>query len=139
MNHATMPEPAALLAAWTPFKELVGVTVVRTEEEYARVMALIETLLDAVGDAEDHPLAEVLEYLTVQAEAYEAGHVVIAEAEPREVLRFLMEQHSLTQSDLADCAPQSRISAILAGKRAISKEMAKKLAKRFNVSVGLFF
>ncbi|WP_295390491.1 helix-turn-helix domain-containing protein, partial [uncultured Thiodictyon sp.] len=62
----------------------------------------------------------------------------IPEAPPREVLRFLMEQHDLKQEDLADCAPQSRISDILNGKRPISKDIAKKLARRFNVHADLF-
>ncbi len=49
-----------------------------------------------------------------------------------------MEQQGLKQEDLADCAPQSRISEILNGKRTVSKEIAKRLAKRFKVSVDLF-
>jgi hypothetical protein len=53
-------------------------------------------------------------------------------------LEFLMEQQGLKQEDLADCAPQSCISEILNGKRTISKEIAKCLAKRFKVSVDLF-
>jgi HTH-type transcriptional regulator/antitoxin HigA len=54
------------------------------------------------------------------------------------VLRFLMEQHGLRQEDLGDCAPQSRISEILAGKRSISKENAKRLGRRFNVRADIF-
>jgi len=49
-----------------------------------------------------------------------------------------MEQHGLNQEDLSDCAPQSRISEILAGKRSISKETAKRLARRFNVHGDVF-
>jgi HTH-type transcriptional regulator/antitoxin HigA len=49
-----------------------------------------------------------------------------------------MQQHELKQEDLVDCAPQSRISDILNGRRAISKDLAKKLARRFNVAADLF-
>ena len=49
-----------------------------------------------------------------------------------------MEQHGLRQSDLADCAPQGRISEILNGKRAISKALARQLGQRFGVSPALF-
>ncbi len=139
MSYANpVPEPTAILTAWIPFKNAVGVTTVKTEEEHARAVALIDVLLDTVRDDENHPLAEVLDYLAAQVEAYEADHVDIPEAEPKEVLRFLMEQHGLKQSDLTDCAPQSRISDILAGRRDISKETAKKLAQRFHVSVDVF-
>ena len=54
------------------------------------------------------------------------------------MLRFLMQQHNLKQEDLADCAPQSRISDILSGNRAISKEIAKRLAQRFQVRADVF-
>jgi HTH-type transcriptional regulator / antitoxin HigA len=49
-----------------------------------------------------------------------------------------MEQSGLSQSGLADCAPQGRISDILSGRREISKELAKALAARFGVSPALF-
>lgn len=101
-------------------------------------MALIDELLDEVGDDEAHPLAEVLDLISAQAKAYEDEHVQIPEAEPREVLRFLMDQHDLKQGDLADVAPQNRISEILNGTRPISKEVAKRLAKRFHVHADLF-
>lgn len=133
-----VPEPAAILQAWLPFKHLLGVTTVTTEEDHARALVLIDVLLDAVRDDESHPLAEILDYLAEHVQAYEAGQASIPEAEPRAVLRFLMDQHGLKQSDLADCAPQSRISDILAGRRGISKETAKRLARRFHVNADCF-
>lgn len=49
-----------------------------------------------------------------------------------------MEQNKLKQIDLEAIIPQGNLSAILAGKREISRELAKKLAERFNVSVSVF-
>lgn len=132
------PEPRAILRAWLPFKKLVGVTSVRTKADYARAMTTINALVDEVGDDEAHPLAEVLDYLSGQVKAYEDKHVPIPEAEPREVLRFLMEQHGLKQEDLKDCAPQGRISDILTGRRSISKELAKNFSQRFHVHAEVF-
>ena len=74
------------------------------EKDYTKARTTIDALLDEVGDDERHPLADVLDYLANQIKAYEDEHVLIPEAEPREVLRFLMEQHGLAQSDLGDCA-----------------------------------
>ena len=133
-----IPEPQAILRAWMPFKKLVGVTSVRTEEDYERVRATIDALLDEVGDNENHPLAEVLHYLADQVKAYEDETFQIPEAAPNDVLRLLMEQHGLKQEDLGDCAPQSRVSDILSGKRSISKEIAKRLARRFRVRADVF-
>ncbi len=137
-EHKAVPEPQAILRAWIPFKKLVGVTSVRTEDDYEQARATIDVLVEEVGDNEDHPLAEVLDYLADRVKAYEDEHFSIPDAEPREVLRFLMEQHGLKQEDLADCAPQSRISDILNGRRDVSKDIAKKLARRFNVHADLF-
>lgn len=133
-----VPEPQAILRAWMLFKQLVGVTSVRTKKDYAQARATIDALLDEVGDNENHPLADVLDYLADQMKAYEDENFQIPEAEPNEVLRFLMEQHGLKQEDLGDCAPQSRISDILSGKRSISKEIAKRLAHRFHVRADVF-
>ncbi|NVZ10761.1 helix-turn-helix domain-containing protein [Allochromatium humboldtianum] len=138
LAHKTVPEPQAILRAWIPFKNVVGVTSIHSEEDYIQARATIEVLLDEIGDNEHHPLADVLDYLADQVAAYEDVHTPIQESEPKEVLRFLMDQHGLKQEDLADCAPQSRISDILSGRRGISKEIAKKLAKRFNVSASVF-
>ena len=80
----------------------------------------------------------MLDYLSDQVEAYEDEHTVIPEATPAETPRFLMQQHELKQEDLIDGAPQSRISDILNGRRTISKDLAKKFARRFNVAADLF-
>jgi HTH-type transcriptional regulator/antitoxin HigA len=140
MEYASMaiPDPQAIFQVWMPFKELIGVTSVRTEADYERASAIIEALLDEIGDDEEHPLADVLDYLADQVKAYEDEHFPIPESKPHEILRFLMDQHGLKQEDLADCAPQGRISEILSGKRAISKEIAKNLARRFHVHADLF-
>lgn len=137
MKHEVI-STGTLLAAWTPFRDALGFSAIKTARDYKRATAVIQQLLDEVGENEKHPLAEVLDYLANQVVVYEAEHVSIPEASPREVLHFLMEQHGLTQTDLADCAPQSRISEILSGKREISKEIAKALANKFAVNVGVF-
>ncbi|HEY7357425.1 MAG TPA: hypothetical protein VH590_13195, partial [Ktedonobacterales bacterium] len=107
------PEPQAISDAWERLREVVGVTSVQNEQDYQQALAVIDILLDEVRNDEQHPLADLLGYLAEQAEAYEDERYPIPEAEPREVLRFLMDQHGLKQEDLADVAPQNRISDIL--------------------------
>jgi HTH-type transcriptional regulator/antitoxin HigA len=127
-----------LLKTWKPFRDVLGFSAIRTAKDYKRASAVMEQLLDEIGEDESHPLADVLDYLANQVEAYEAEHVDIPDAQPRDVLRFLMEQQGLSQTDLSNCAPQSRISEILNGRREISKELAKALALRFDLNVGVF-
>ena len=114
------------------------VTVVRSKHEHVHATATINALLDAIGDNESHPLVEVLDYLADQVKAYEDTYFPNPDAEPCEVLRFLMEQHGRKQTDLIYCAPQSRISDFLHGRRSISKDIAKSLARRIQVPADVF-
>jgi HTH-type transcriptional regulator / antitoxin HigA len=137
MKHEVI-STGTLLETWKPFQKALGFSSIRTAKDYKRATSVMDQLLDEIGENENHPLADVLDYLANQIAVYESDHAIIPDAPPREVLRFLMEQHDLSQSDLADCAPQSRISEVLNGRREISKELAKTLAKRFKVNVGVF-
>ncbi len=49
--------------------------VPHTEEEYERIVAFLDQLIDEVGEDEKHPLASLMEILGVLVEAYEAEHV----------------------------------------------------------------
>ena len=51
------------------------VFVPHSEAEYSRVVALLDHLIDEVGENENHPLASLMEVLSVLIERYEAEHV----------------------------------------------------------------
>ena len=56
-----------------------------------------------------------------------------------QLLKFLMEQNGLTQSDFKkEIGPQGNVSLILAGKRSLTIQQIKKLSKRFKVSAERF-
>jgi HTH-type transcriptional regulator/antitoxin HigA len=62
-----------------------------------------------------------------------------ASMSPEEAIRFLMEHSGKTPSDLLGIFGQrSHVSEALSGKREISLEQARKLAKIFSVSPRLF-
>lgn len=46
-----------------------------THEEYSQLVALLDGLLDEVGEDGSHPLASLVEVLGVLVEKYEAEHV----------------------------------------------------------------
>ncbi len=57
-----------------------------------------------------------------------------------EMLAYFMKEHMLNQKDLArELGGQSVVSKILKGERKLNKNQIEKLAKRFNVSVDVFF
>lgn len=82
---------------------------------------------------------KILELLAVLIENYEDEHYPIPKLSPNELLKHLMEENGLKQSDLLYVFGSSGIaSEVVNGKRAISKTQAKKLAEHFKVSVELF-
>jgi len=51
------------------------VFVPHTESEYQRLVALLDALIDVVGENESHPLASLMEVIGVLIEKYEDEHV----------------------------------------------------------------
>jgi HTH-type transcriptional regulator/antitoxin HigA len=128
----------ALQKTWLAFDRVAHLRPIRNDEEYDRTVALMNSLLDIVGDQEDHALSGLVDLVSELVEDYDTEHFAIEASEPREILRYLIETRALRQGDLAEIIPQSNLSAILAGKRKISATLAGKLAKFFNVSPAVF-
>lgn len=51
------------------------VYVPHTEEEYEQLVAMLDNLIDQVGQNEDHPLASLMEVIGTLIEKYEDEHV----------------------------------------------------------------
>ena len=128
----------AIESSWLTLEAMTHLRPIHDESGYVDMVALMNSLLDATGDDEDHPLAGLLALVGDLVSAYEQRQFPIEPLEPRESLRFLMEARSLRQEDLAPVLPQSNLSAILAGKRKISASLAGKLGQFFGVSPALF-
>lgn len=81
-----------------------------------------------------------LEALSDLIAHYEAQHVDIGSPGDAEVLRYLMEAHGISQCALASDTGivKSTISAVLAGKRPLTRSHIAKLAKHFGVGQGAF-
>ncbi len=52
-----------------------AVFVPHSETEYQRLVAFLDTLIDSVGEDEDHALAPLMEVVGVLIEKYEDEHV----------------------------------------------------------------
>lgn len=127
--------------AWQAFQQSLPVRLVlpRTAAHYKQLVALMNALLDDVGDDESHPNIELLDLVGHLVSSYEDEQIVVDDSDPAVVLRYLMEEHGLTQADLKpELGTQSVASEILSGRRVINARQAKALAKRFNVSAGVF-
>jgi len=91
---------------------------IRTEQEYEAAVASMNRLLDVGAADEVHPLADLVATLGELIGDYDAVHYSASSVAPREVLRALMDQHGLTQSELAqELGSQGVVSEVLSGKR----------------------
>jgi HTH-type transcriptional regulator/antitoxin HigA len=119
-------------------RTLVPLGTLRTKKDYACAVEILDAILDEVGENEKHPMADLADAISVFIEKYEAEHVPIPAAKPAAVLKFLMREHGLRQSDLPEIGSQGVVSEVLAGKRELNARQIKRLAKRFGVSLAVF-
>jgi HTH-type transcriptional regulator / antitoxin HigA len=124
------------LTHWTSIAPLLSI---RNEREYDRAIKRLNELVDEVGDNERHPLYGLLDTLGTVIRAYEESHHPMPNADGAEILRQLMDEHGLAQSDLSEVGSQGVVSEILNGKRELNTRQISALAKRFGVSPAVFF
>ena len=115
-----------------------ALSVPHTEKEYKQLVNLLDSLVDEVGDNESHPLASLMETIGSLVEVYETNNCPEPAGDPIEVLKTLMEEHGLKQSDLSELGSQGVVSEIISGKRQLNVRQIKLLSKRFKVSPTVF-
>ena len=111
---------------------------IQNEQDYDRAVERLNTLLDEVGADERHPLYSLLDTLGTVLHAWEEQHHAMPECGGADVLRFFMEEHNLSQSDLSEVGSQGVVSEILSGKRELNVRQIRALSKRFGVSPSVF-
>jgi|SRR5690625_1479911 len=132
-----------VIAAWAEFHmHAGGLGRPETEEDYERILGLLGDLTENY-DCDQEPYSSLFDLLTNYAHTWEHDNepeLKQPTVSPREMLSFLMEEREISQYQLAQegVVNQGNLSNILAGRRTISKELAKKLAAYFDVSVELF-
>ncbi|MEZ4658130.1 MAG: hypothetical protein R2911_11195 [Caldilineaceae bacterium] len=114
------------------------VSVPHTQKEYERAVELLDELIDEVGEAEDHPLASLMETLGSLIETYEDDHLPEPMGDPISTLRILMAEHALHDSDLPEIGDSATISSILLGQCELTQTQIRRLSKRFHVSPLVF-
>ncbi len=121
---------------WPTIKSMFSVP--HSEDEYQNLVGVLDSLVDEVGNTQDHKLAPVMETIGNLIENYENQKHEIKEASPIDALKYLMLEHGLKQSDLKEIGSQGVVSEILMGKRTLNLEQIKKISIRFHVSPLVF-
>ncbi|WP_063570858.1 MULTISPECIES: helix-turn-helix domain-containing protein [Luteibacter] len=129
----------AIFAQWDEFQKVSGVCHIETARDYDKVVGLTDALVDAGAMASQHSQHSLYMVLADLIYAYDQQHFPQAKVHGIDLLRFLMEQDGLTQSQLPEIGTQSVVSEILAGKRELTTGHIRALAKRFALSPAAFF
>lgn len=107
------------------------IRAIRSETDYEAALARIDELMDADRDT---PEGEELDVLTDLVELYEARHVPMGYPTPLAAIRFRMEQDGLSPRDLVPyMGSRAKVSEVLAGKRALTMQMARALHANFGI------
>ena len=113
-------------------------SVPHNRKDYSRLVNLLDSLVDEVGNNENHPLASLMETIGSLIETYETQYIKEMEGNPIDALKALMEDHGLKQSDLPEIGSQGVVSEILSGKRQLNVRQIKMLSECFKVSPAVF-
>lgn len=110
---------------------------IHNKRDYTKAMKVAE-IIGAKADL-TKTQSDYLESLANNIEAYENQHWEVKKQSPLEVLKFLMDENGLNGSDLGRILGTRTLgSAILNGRRQLSKTHISKLADYFSVSPALF-
>jgi HTH-type transcriptional regulator/antitoxin HigA len=135
MDPGVVAEITTHFEALTSFVPLYSLS---TQEDYAKAVAVLNQLLDAGAAEENHPLAGLVNTVGMLISAYEDAHNPPEKVAPAAVLRLLMEEHHLSQSDLPEVGSQGVVSEVLRGKRELNLRQIRSLAARFSVPASVF-
>ena len=113
-------------------------SVPHNKKDYNKLVNLLDSLIDEVGNNENHPLTSLMETIGSLIETYESQYINEIEGDPIDTLNALIVEHGLKQSDLAEIGSQGVVSEILSGKRQLNVRQIKILSKRFKVSPAVF-
>jgi HTH-type transcriptional regulator / antitoxin HigA len=127
----TLANPAKMISLGAPH-------LIHSEKELAAyTKALFELTAKSAPTAYDD---EAIALLTLLIDQYESQHHAVPDAEPADVLRFLLDQNGLTQRDIAnELGSETTVSLILSGRRQLTREHILRLSRRFHVAPSVFF
>jgi HTH-type transcriptional regulator/antitoxin HigA len=127
--------------------EIFPLQRIKKKETHARALKILTKLSELlsgekIGAPGKKQILTYMDALAVLVEDYEkkAFAANLDDISGKDVLEYLMEEHSLKQSDLSkELGSQSVVSEILSGKRRLNSQQVLALSKRFGVSPSAFF
>ena len=112
--------------------------VIKSLKQYKDYCNTLETLVTSPKKTQTHQ--DTIDLLTLLIEKWDEEHNTFPDANPVELLSYLMKENKLKATDLANelGVGKSLISDILHYRRGLSRDIIRKLASGFKVSQELF-
>ena len=112
---------------------MLEITRVQTESDYEAALARISELLGAEPYS---PEDEELGRISTLVERYEEEHYPMDDPYPHSMPEFMLDQEMTTREQLIPLAgDEASLDAMLAGKRAITPELAASMHERTGLSM----
>jgi HTH-type transcriptional regulator/antitoxin HigA len=109
----------------------VEVAVIMDATDYKEALARINQIYDAEPGSNEF---FELKILAQQIEEFETENFPIPDADPIEIIEFILEQNGLKQNDLVGIlSEKSTVSRVLNRKRPLTIEMIRKFSSRFKI------
>jgi len=118
--------------------EALQYKVIKTINQYNEYCNLLEEV--AMIKKKSRQQQDTIELLTLLIEKWDEEHNTFSDADPVELLNYLMKENNLKAVNLAKELEVSKslVSDILHYRRGLSRDIIRKLANRFKVSQELF-
>jgi HTH-type transcriptional regulator / antitoxin HigA len=118
--------------------ETLPYKVIKTEKHYYEYCNILEELV--MLKKKNKQQRDTIELLTVLIEKWDDDHNTFGDADPIELLKYLMIENKLKAIALAGLlgVSKSLVSDILNYRRGLSKDIIRKLADRFKLSQEVF-
>ena len=112
--------------------------IIKTEAQYNRYCDTLEALVDS--GRKTKAVQDEIELLTLLIEKYDADHNTFEDANPTELLKYLMKDHKMKAVDLAKLLNVSAglVSDMLNYKKGLSKGTIRILSERFKLNQQAF-
>lgn len=103
------------------------------------VIAAIHALFDKSAKGRTGEQSDLLEFLSVLAEAYEEANVEMPDdASPQEIVTFMLEQHGMTRAELNErMGGKARVSDFFNDRRPLSRKQMLALRDLFHIPLDL--
>lgn len=113
-------------------------TIIKSDTQYKRYCSILETLVQS--NKKTKTVQDEIDLLNLLIDTYDNQHNSFGDADPIELLKYLMSDHQMKAVDLAALLNVSEglVSDMLKYKKGLSKDTIRILSQKFKMSQEAF-